>query len=633
MYMNLVVIATIYNDRNKLIGVRLIDSDDNINRVKDVSVVDTINVLASKKCTIQNIGLSESRNSLTWTNGSIGRYPKIVNNKIKGKSSCIILYKTIGGFTISDFLGNVKTVKEEIVIKYAKEHGIANGKSIYKEGREYISSINGEYKYKDNYTGDRLNMTPLKPLAVVKYVGFKGIEYNIIDVKESKISNEVNKELDLTRIEEFSGEIFEYNDCTLAYKYVTQIDLGSVEKIKQFVYKYSSILNADVQAVAHYMYTTPSDSEAVLILGVGNYDYYVKNKRTDEEIIECIANAIKIGVKYRIYNVNIKDVGLKTVLKRNITDKGIDYEVLNVTAKKYIHLDTKVDTLERIFKNYEEYTNVRVNGSILTIKSLDGVYRYDMNKIHSIYKRGVVYGADKSKKALITGNQHIEKITQDGELHNIATSLKTIYVSDKVRKVLTDSIHVNSNNERIVFGANIEEVEKSIFCGIDIEGIENKDNIIEVEFKCKEYKTYIDTVVWTVSLFWTPVIKLNCRVNTVELANLMYKNTCNIEVLTFVDESDELWSYAVKYAVKNFIDLRVLNEHYNRVTAKDKEYLGMDSTDYNIINNISSFINITKKLVVPRIQEKENKEKLQKFVADIQTKLSAVEGHAILDSF
>lgn len=140
--MGIVAVASIYTGNN-LIGFRLLDS--NSLSVKDVPTNSIINVISSGKVQIDNLCVENCK--LQGSNGSIDRLPKVVDGKLKGKSALTILNK-IGeqGYTVSDYKGQVLKLKEEDVIKYSKQNGISNGKIVEKDGKEFISSIIGEYE-------------------------------------------------------------------------------------------------------------------------------------------------------------------------------------------------------------------------------------------------------------------------------------------------------------------------------------------------------------------------------------------------------------------------------------------------------------------------------------------------------
>lgn len=134
--------------KNKLTGIGLLD--DKSNRYKVVSLQSVIQALKSNRFPIENLMLD--RGELKGSNGSLARYPIVdVNGSLRDNNSVIILNeltereKTIG-YTISDYKGTILKVKSQDLIKYIKTKGVANGKLVYRDGNEFISSITGEYK-------------------------------------------------------------------------------------------------------------------------------------------------------------------------------------------------------------------------------------------------------------------------------------------------------------------------------------------------------------------------------------------------------------------------------------------------------------------------------------------------------
>lgn len=132
-------------DRNKTIGLRIADVESKNVQYRDVSLDSIHKVLSSGNITIENIGILDG--DIVGTNGSIDRLASVTTTgELIGKAPLVIINK-IGdvGYTIVDHKGLLKKVREEDVVAYAKQFGIANGKVVVKNGLEYVSSINGEY--------------------------------------------------------------------------------------------------------------------------------------------------------------------------------------------------------------------------------------------------------------------------------------------------------------------------------------------------------------------------------------------------------------------------------------------------------------------------------------------------------
>lgn len=146
--MKITAIASIVNSNMAIIGLRLLDIDTN--KTMDVSISNIIDVLNSGKAEIENLKLIDSK--LVGINFSLNNLPKLLNGALVTKSTITILGK-MGEtwYKITDYKGEVKTVSIDTAIRYAKKHGLSNGKIITKNGRERISDMTGE---DDNFNKD-----------------------------------------------------------------------------------------------------------------------------------------------------------------------------------------------------------------------------------------------------------------------------------------------------------------------------------------------------------------------------------------------------------------------------------------------------------------------------------------------
>lgn len=157
--MKIFIIAQLVNGKN-LLGYRMLDVDAN-NQVNDFPLA-TIKAVLSKPETaniIQNAKLVNGE--IVGTNGQLSRYAKVnQNGLVVGQSPLVVLNKIDDvGYTVADFKGTVKKMKNSDVVEYAKNQGIANGKVIIQDNVEYISSISDSY--------EQIKLTPSK-------VGAKG---------------------------------------------------------------------------------------------------------------------------------------------------------------------------------------------------------------------------------------------------------------------------------------------------------------------------------------------------------------------------------------------------------------------------------------------------------------------------
>lgn len=188
--MSIIAIANISNGVNT-IGFRLLDTDTK--EIKDVPIDSILHVLSSGTVQIDNLGVSGGK--VIGTNGSIDRLTKIVKGRVVGNAPLVIINQ-IGdqGYTVTDFKGCILTLRNEDVIKYSKQQGIANGKVVEKDGKQFISSINGEYKKiiindTDKPTIEQIERANLKlqtlgqPYRITEAAGIEVLDKDITSIK------------------------------------------------------------------------------------------------------------------------------------------------------------------------------------------------------------------------------------------------------------------------------------------------------------------------------------------------------------------------------------------------------------------------------------------------------------------
>lgn len=142
--MKINLIAVHYNiQNNEVEGFRLLDSDSG--QVMDQPYASVYKVIASNAATITGIELDKSSNKLKGSNGAFNRYPCLYNNSCKNNSLVIIASIDDKGYRVCNYLGKCIDALSSYVIQFAVKNGIANGKVVEKDGRKYISAINGSY--------------------------------------------------------------------------------------------------------------------------------------------------------------------------------------------------------------------------------------------------------------------------------------------------------------------------------------------------------------------------------------------------------------------------------------------------------------------------------------------------------
>lgn len=175
---------------DNILGFRILDTDSS--SVKDVGYNDVKNVLSSGTHQIENLKLENGK--VVGANGSLSRFPKIVNGGLVGVSPLIVLEELVNDFyRVTNYVGEIVDIDEKKVIEYSDNYAIANGKIVTdsESGKKYLSSINGTYKknrlIKDKKSADKLT-AKLKLLGDSSYnVDADGFAYKNNDKLEELI--------------------------------------------------------------------------------------------------------------------------------------------------------------------------------------------------------------------------------------------------------------------------------------------------------------------------------------------------------------------------------------------------------------------------------------------------------------
>lgn len=140
----LIIIARISEGKNT-VGYRILDTSNN--KTIELSKEGLIAEL-TKGHKLVNASLTRTADGvdIKGTNGDLTRYANIdVNGVLVSKPSLVVLFKSQNGFICANYLGAIAELNSKDAVKYAVENGIANGKTVTKDGKHIISSINGEY--------------------------------------------------------------------------------------------------------------------------------------------------------------------------------------------------------------------------------------------------------------------------------------------------------------------------------------------------------------------------------------------------------------------------------------------------------------------------------------------------------
>ena len=166
--LNLIVIGCIYkpnkkysqtDPRNNLIGFRMYDIDKG--QVMDVQYDKVLNVVINNAANIYNLKLSKdgsNNTKLEGYNGSLKNYPSVLPNQpnaLESNPRVTIARKIVyfglpedeneAGYELVDCTGNSVNLSVETTIEAFNNYGVTNGKLVERDGKVYISSIEGTY--------------------------------------------------------------------------------------------------------------------------------------------------------------------------------------------------------------------------------------------------------------------------------------------------------------------------------------------------------------------------------------------------------------------------------------------------------------------------------------------------------
>lgn len=475
--MKIIAIANIVNEDEKTIGFRLLDIDKG--KVMDVPIESIQNVLENKATSIENLGIKEGL--IVGTNGSTDRLAKAFNGILIGKSSLVILNQIEDkGYTVSDYKGIIKKLSTDKTIEYAKKNGIANGKIVSKDGKEHISSITGTYdievakvkinvKSGNKYTGTLIEgANKLKPLVILNQTYY---------LDKGKLEKKLLEDKILDTSEIIYNGVYESKKYTLLYKLMITLDIKNNRHINQikdifrmndFETKFDSCIDS------FNKYTKNETLETDKITGIKiptekcRYSFIVL-----EEPIDCNKNEYKVvdeeTEKFYINALNIMNTKVRNIVKikemklalfRKVTSKGITYNV--ASAEGYSSFKFTNVRLEDIYKDRDSYGNIKEVGNTITIRGLDGVYEYNMDKIHEVYQRYEINSV-KNLKARMLNIGYKESITALGELKELVSDDSTITIPTRASIVLKESIVIYKTTTKIIIGKNVTKFDTNAF--------------------------------------------------------------------------------------------------------------------------------------------------------------------------
>lgn len=489
--MSYIAIASIH-DSSELIGIRLLEKETG--KVRDVPLTNIQDLIISDRIHVENLDVKNE--VVVGYNGSIDRLPKVLNYNLVGKSALTILWQIDEvGYMVADFAGNIANVKTSDVIKYANLNGISNGKVVKKDGKEFISAIEGTYGVKKlqdiccdkaiKYTGEVvIGKKPLSPIVssdIDSARNFKRTKMLKIDSDRDYVSVvDIQPLKKVSFSEKVIGNLYEYNGVTIYNAITEKVSLSESNKIAKFIRmsKFRDKVNNLYRYYDKEEYKRDKKLGRVKNVSI---EYNIGEEYTYDNLepteIREYLNKLRtlkcdIFIKY-----NLGRTG-NVALYRNCQDNGISYNTL--VPNKHSMFNREYADLEDIYYYNSKYENVTVDGSIMTIIGLDGVYKYDMDIIHKTYNRAIVE-SEKVVKAKLIGKEYIEDVNSLGVLKKLKSTMSKLVIPDRAVYLETGSVVISANNTELIFGNHIKDCNNNIL-SIDTENTKGqfKLNYIEV---------------------------------------------------------------------------------------------------------------------------------------------------------
>ena len=161
LYMISAIVDTNGND----LGYRILDTSliGKGNCTMDLSYTAVLNRLRTGGV-IANLAVKNDK--VVGTNGVIDRYSKVTqDNTCVSVPRLVVLSHTDDGFIVSDAFGKVSSLTNENILEINKKSPVANGKVVHKDGKEFISSIVGEYPYIERKKGTEVKTNKILILS------------------------------------------------------------------------------------------------------------------------------------------------------------------------------------------------------------------------------------------------------------------------------------------------------------------------------------------------------------------------------------------------------------------------------------------------------------------------------------
>lgn len=613
--MNYIAIAVL-RSKAWIMGYRLLNKKTKC--IEELRVDDLI-IRMMGGMTIENLGLSEHK--IVGTNGAVSRLAQVDMDGIKGKSPLIVVNQ-LGdkGYTVSDYKGYIIKMSTENALKYAKENGIANGKIVTKDGKSFISAINGTYdkieadnvKISEAYTGKLINnkrsllqilvsMLDKEECAKIGYYSANNVSpYYVISYKDGEIEIKTSHDKLLSCSKKDIQSTPEYNNgkYTLTGRLARYLDINNLDHITDIIdllYKdsFRNWVEKSIRKSCARNYEEWVQKESlsdILELPYLNHINQIAFEHIDEvptqtdlinkELVKEYLGYLRIINKPIVSYTNFYNK--KIALYRVCEKQGINYEILDDNEGYKIQDRMKKKYIEEIYDEAYSYSNIQVKGNKMRIIGFDGVYEYDMELVRKQYKRSIAPN-NIAIKAKLLGLDYAQEITDGGVLKRLKSISKIVDIPSSVKILAENSIELTEDNKVLILGENIEEFEPHFITG--------NFNLKEIIVRCGNIQSMkqsiqgVGTVLTVLSQF---TVNIDREATVEEIMSLVDINS--VEYIKCKSLTDDMVNDIVVtlmsgiYMYINRTDLKKANE-------KDiKEWCNVYNTVVGIWDKINSGI-------------------------------------------
>lgn len=548
----------------------------------------TLEELSNLYCNIENVEYIEGK--VRITSGNITDIAYETGN-IKGIPSLYILDKVDdAGYRVVNHIGMTEYIKNDELIELCKNYNLINGKIVNREGKRYISAIKGNFNVlnikrgsnSSKYKGEFIRESSLRGFAVCEGKSFNNnIHTKAYDLYSVRLGTGLIEHLVTSNLINWSGEIeikdgmHSINGVGFLNSLMVLNTINNDEDLENFLELDGAMrrVKNEINRVDKFIRNLGEDNK--------NYEQDQDTKIVKMFPYNCIIGDIyldkdtdKININEKLidkYKKLVKDMRCATVTRVNVKTKsrailgrkcetgGIKYRVIDLGQKG--NSRDKLWRLEDIFKEAETFANVKVlDSNNIEVYGLDGVYRYNIDKLYDEYKNyELEYTSNRKIKAKLIDSIALENINAKGELTEFRSSLENVIIPKECSRIQNGSITITENNKRLVIGENVRSVGTKAFKMDREDSHISFRNLKEIEVKCSTSSLYgVMKSLNSVSRYRLNTIKIKFNrditpedliikhiIKSVYRVKFEYEGNNNVDIMKITDKERKL-------IVKNF---------------------------------------------------------------------------------